>query len=338
MSPHKRFLVANPARTGRHRAAPRPGRRAGEPGTPARRDRGCWPFGSRAGQAGRSRPRTGRRRVQGKLIGVALAAALPTVTTVTLPGASASTGRPVVWLAANSSVGNLANISPDLAADDLGVRGTMIQNSAPLTENPVKDGYHSLPTERWTSEARFAADVKAGRIPSYVRVAHYDNEKWGATPLVEQRHPARYEERFCHLAHAHGLLCVTGPGRDMCPVAYPNSGTNNECYLRHDLAGSAARYADFVDIQGQRNELRGASAYAAFIRAAAAQARRANPDVVVLGNLDATVGGHSVSALRLNGCARAVFGAGRHEVAGFYITITSAGAATTARFLRLFEP
>ena len=262
------------------------------------------------------------------------------VTILTLPAAFASTAAaPVIWLAANSSVANLADVNSLLAAADTGARDTMIQATAKVTSNPVAAGYRSLPTERWTSEARFAADAAAGAIPSYIRAAHYDNEKWSDTPLVEQQHPSLYEKKFCQVAHAHGLLCVTSPGRDVCPVAYPNSsGTLNQCYLSHDLAGNAARYADYTDIQGEVNELHGTSVYAAFIRKAASQAKAANPGNITLGNLNATPDGHSVSASAMNADARAVFGTGISQVAGFYITITDAGARTTARFMQMFEP
>jgi hypothetical protein len=258
------------------------------------------------------------------------------VTSVSMTAANV-TGS-VIWESANSSVANLTAIDPSLAADGPGAPGTLIQSTARVTRNPVQAGYHSLPTERWTSEARFAADAAAAAIPSYIRVAHYDNEKWSATPLVEQEHPSLYEKAFCQVAHAHGLLCATGPARDLCPVAYPRSGTLNNCYLSHDMAGDAARYADYTDIQGQANELKGTSAYAAFITAAASQAKAANPRNITLGNLSATPIGQSVSPAQMSADARAVFGAGTSQVAGFYITITSAGAASTAQFMRLFEP
>ena len=144
--------------------------------------------------------------------------------------------------------------------------------------------------------------------------------------------------RFCQLAHAHGLLCATGPARDLCPVAFPRSGSLDNCYLSHDLAGDAARYADYTDIQGQVNELRGTSAYAAFIASAAAQAKAANPRNITLGNLSATPAGRSVSPSAMSADARAAFGADASHVAGFYLTITNAGAATTAQFLQLFNP
>lgn len=304
-------------------------------GNPARRRRGGRGYGSHAGQVGRSQLYSGSRRLPGKLIVTGLTAALMLLT---LPGPLANAAAPVVWLTANSSAANLAAVNPALAAADLGAPGTLSQGTAPLTRNPVRTGYRSLPTERWTSEAQFAATAAAGRIPSYIRVAHYDNEKWSATPLAEQRNPSRYEKAFCQVAHAHGLLCATGPARDLCSVAYPNSGTLNNCYLSHDLAGGAARYADYTDLQGQASELQGTSAYAAFITTAASQAKAANPRNITLGNLSATPDGQSVSASEMNADAHAVFGTGTSQVAGFYTTITSAGSATTAHFLQLFEP
>jgi hypothetical protein len=280
-----------------------------------------------------------------KLIVIGLAVALAIVALPRAFGAvasgsmaSAAAGRSVVWEAANSSVANLAGVNPALAAAGPGSPHSLIQSTGHITRNPVWGGYRSLPTERWTSEAQFASAVAAGTIPPYIRVAHYDNEKWSATPLVEQEHPAQYEKAFCQLAHAHDLLCATGPGRDLCDVAFPHSGSLDSCYLSHDMAGAAARYADYTDIQGQVNELRGTSAYAAFVHAAAAQAKAANPDNITLGNLSATPLGSPVSAAALTADARAVFGTGTSRVAGFYLTITASGAATMARFMRSFGP
>ena len=44
-------------------------------------------------------------------------------------------------------------------------------------------------TTIFTSYAAFAADIAAGRLPRSDHAVLYDIEKWGATPLAEQRNP-----------------------------------------------------------------------------------------------------------------------------------------------------
>ena len=265
---------------------------------------------------------------------------LPRVTTTTLPRVTTTTPPRVTttadpfWMMAASSAQNLA-ASPayQLGLDQPSVS---LQGSAPLSNSPVPSGWISIPEERWTSEAQFAADVAAGAIPSVVRLVHYDDENWAQTPLNEQQQPGLYMRLFCQLAHQHGWLCATGPARDLCPLAYPSfQGTNSACYLANNLAGQAAAYADFTDIQGQGVELDGTTAYAQFIGAAADQAHVANSAVITLGNLSPTPNGSPVTADMLNADARAVYPS---SVAGFYMTITSADAATAAQFFALFEP
>ena len=265
-----------------------------------------------------------------------VAAVVPTTVApvaVTTPPRVTTMAR-LFWMMAASSAQHLEG-SPayPLALDQPDVS---LQGSAPLSGSPVPSGWTSLPEERWTSEAQFAADVAAGAIPSAIRLVHYDDENWAQTPLNEQQQPGLYMRLFCQLAHQHGWLCATGPGRDLCPLAYPSfHGTNSACYLANNLAGQAAAYADITDLQGQGVELDGTSAYAQFIGAAAAQAHAANPTVITLGNLSATPNGSPVTAAMLNADARAVYPS---AVGGFYLTITSAAAATAAQFFALFEP
>jgi hypothetical protein len=239
-----------------------------------------------------------------------------------------------VWEMAASSAQNLQGSTAYPSALDQ--PNVLLQGSDPLSGSPVPSGWVSLPEERWTSEAQFATDVAAGTIPAYVKVVHYDNENWAETPLEEQQQPGLYMRLFCQTAHQHHWLCATGPGRDLCPVAYPSfKGTNTACYLANNLAGQAAEYADFTDIQGQGLETDGTTAYANFIDTAADQARSANPAIIALGNLSPMPNGSPVTADALNADAQAVCPS---KVAGFYMTVTSAGAATAAQFFALFEP
>jgi len=206
-----------------------------------------------------------------------------------------------------------------------------VQNDPPLLDDPTPAGWSSTSTEHWTSFHRFALDVAAGDVPSYVNAVHYDNESWSQTPLAEQRHPGAYQRRFCELAHEHGWACITGPGQDLCGVvSHPRGETYAQCYLDLDLAGKAARFADVVDLQAQALEARGARAYSHFVRRAARQARAANPGVVVLGNLSPSPSGGAVTAERLAACAKAAL----PYVDGFYLTIPAGEAGPVAEAMR----
>src|SRR5215470_16523191 len=83
-------------------------------------------------------------------LAVTSAAAAASASAASPPGGG--TAVPVVWEAASSSVANLSRVDPALAAGAVGTARSLIQATAPLSSNPVQAGFHSLPTERWTSE------------------------------------------------------------------------------------------------------------------------------------------------------------------------------------------
>ena len=238
------------------------------------------------------------------------------------------------WAMARSSLEHVSSADPVRAELDLDSPDTLVQNASPLDQNPTPTNWSTSSTEVWTSFARFAADVRAGTVPGYVRVAHYDDEAWAGTPLAEQRRPGYYQRRFCDLAHANDLDCYTGPAQDLCGVLdHPAHETYARCYLDLDLAGKAARYADVVDIQAQALEPRGARAYGTFLRRAAAQAHAANPDAIVLGNLAPSPGEATVPPSALAACARAAL----PYVSGFYVTVNAGEGEAMVAFLRLLD-
>jgi hypothetical protein len=241
---------------------------------------------------------------------------------------------PVHWAMASSSLHNISSADAGQAVHSLDNPNTIVQSLSPLSVSPVPSGWDGTSTALWRSYARFAADVDAGAVPSYVKVAHYDNEAWPQTPEAEQRRPAYYERRFCALAHGEGLLCYLGPGKDLCNVLPQPRGDNNaQCYIDLNLAGKAARYADVIDIQAQTLEPAGARAYASFLRRTAAQARAANPDVLVLGNLSPSPGDAQLSTRRLYACAHAAL----RYVSGFYTTVNAGDGEAMASLLRRLE-
>lgn len=226
--------------------------------------------------------------------------------------------RGLEWVMARSSLENLAAPDDAVAASHLNSARTIVQSDPP-PKDPRPDGWSVSRAEHWTSYAAFARAVAAGEVPSYIETVHYDNESWSQTPAGEQLHPAATERRFCALAHAHGWSCLTGPGQDLCGVlAHPHGDNYAHCYLDLDLAGDAARDADIVDIQAQALEPRGPRAYANFVRRAAAQARAANPDVRVLGNLSPSPDGTSVPTREIYRAARAAL----PYLDGYYLTVT----------------
>jgi hypothetical protein len=90
---------------------------------------------------------------------------------------------------------------------------------------------------------------------------------------------------------------LTAPAVDLVPVLAPDSDRKrqDETYLRLGLAADAARYADIFDVQSQRFE-RDTDRYASFVREAAAQARQANPRVIVLAGVSTQPSGQQVTA------------------------------------------
>lgn len=257
---------------------------------------------------------------------------------VTAGLSSAQTSTPfsakLHWAMARSSLEHVSAVDPGQAARDFDSVNTLVQNSSPLSDRSTPPGWASKETDRWASFAQFAADVGQGAVPGFVKVVHYDNEAWPETPVSEQLHPAYYERRFCELAHRQGWLCYTGPGQDLCGViAHPAGETYAQCYLGQNLAGKAARYADVVDIQAQALEAKGARAYASFLRRAAAQARAANPEVLVLGNIAPSPSERTISARSMYACAKAAL----PYVSGFYTTVGSGDGETMVSFLKLLD-
>jgi hypothetical protein len=246
----------------------------------------------------------------------ALAAVLWAATTSS--SSADAPGEGLEWVMATSSLENLSAPGLEDAASRLDSARTVVQSDPP-PRDPRPEGWSVTRAEHFTSYATFAAAVEADQVPDYIETVHYDNESWAQTPSAEQAHPGLYERRFCALAHAHGWSCLTGPGQDLCGVLdHPQGDDYAHCYLDLDLAGKAAKSADIVDIQAQALEPRGPRAYSNFVRRAAAQARTANPDVRVLGNLSPTPDGTNVSARDIYRAAEAAL----PYVDGFYVTAT----------------
>ncbi|WP_042431318.1 hypothetical protein [Streptacidiphilus anmyonensis] len=189
----------------------------------------------------------------------------------------------------------------------------------------VPDGWRSTPTADFTSYGALRTALSAHRLDPRVRAVLYDNEHWSLTPAAEQADPARYDRLAGQLAHRHHLLFLAAPSTDLTGVLRPGATTAGgtfDALLGTGLFGRIAPYADVLDLQGQGAEADPAR-FAAFVRAAAAQARAANPRLTVVAGISTNPSGQAVDAAAIERAARAV----RSDVGGYWLNDPSAGTA-----------
>jgi hypothetical protein len=198
-----------------------------------------------------------------------------------------------------------------------GNKGTYLTGAA--TTPPVSG---ALRTVTFTSYQTMRKQLAGPGVPAGTTAVLYDNENWSATPAQEQRDPAKYEALAAKLVHAHHLLLISTPAADLTNVLAPAQSDHYAAYLRLGLAASAAKYADAIDIQAQGSEA-SLSTFTPFVKAAAAQARRANPHVIVLAGISTNPSGQHVSSAQFTSAYNAV----RADVNGYWLNIPAQGTA-----------
>jgi len=135
----------------------------------------------------------------------------------------------------------------------------------------------------------------------------YDLEKWNYTPVEEQQAPLDSLRQFGQLAHSLGFRVIATPGTDLAWVTdtkVPGGRMRArekpwEWFLRNEVAACAARFSDMIDIQAQP-WVTDVTVYSSYVRAAASQARAANPQVKVLAGLSTARGtvGENIAAAK----------------------------------------
>jgi hypothetical protein len=178
--------------------------------------------------------------------------------------------------------------------------------------------------------------IAAHRIASTTHWVMYDNERWPATSRAEQQHPWRYEALFAALAHRHGYRVILAPAQDLAfgfGQSGPATGTPTwQRYLALRLPAASARVADVYEIQAQANEgsmFRRGGSFGRFVRAAAAQARAANPHVAIFAGLSTGRAGTPAQMVR-------DFLAARHLVVGYWLNFPHPSRSVTQRRARQF--
>ena len=202
----------------------------------------------------------------------------------------------------------------DAGAASYGLRSAnLFVLEPPGTHSPVGQtvGY-------FKSYAVFRRAIARHGIATGTHWVAYDNEAWADTPEREQRDPVRYETLFADLAHSHGYKVILMPAQNLVP-GFSRGSDAWQQYLSLGLASASGRLADIYEIQAQPYELaafRQAGDFQKFVQQAAAQARAANPNVVVFAGL-------STARVSTPGDLAQDFAATRGLVAGYWLNIPS---------------
>jgi hypothetical protein len=155
--------------------------------------------------------------------------------------------------------------------------------------------WHVSYFKRYTSYAQFEGDVGTeGAISGDVHIVVYDNEAWSQTPSAEQADPITYAQRFAELAHQHGYAFMNTPAEDLMQARFPGQNKYLK-FLDYGYAAAVAPNCEYYEIQSQQVEMDTSGnatnpSFDWFTKQVAAQARGANPKVVVLAGLVAKAG------------------------------------------------
>ncbi|MGC8465135.1 MAG: hypothetical protein ACP5O0_04295 [Acidimicrobiales bacterium] len=176
--------------------------------------------------------------------------------------------------------------------------------------------------------ARTAIDVKSlpqlsQRLSSPlngVSSVLYDPEDWQFTPVSEQTNLAASVQQAATLAHQHNLSLIVAPALDLTKRLAPGTIATSS-YLNLNLPAAAATASDALEIQAQEIE-NDTTRYAAFVDAAVALAKAANPNVKVYAGLSTNPSGKYVTAAELFADIQAT----RSQVAGYWINVPAGGA------------
>jgi hypothetical protein len=238
-----------------------------------------------------------------------------TPTSPTSPTSPASPGKQLAWMMTRAALSQMVT--------DPTVRTRL---EASQVYEILQPGQQPLATVGATPVVTFSAvsdleqAVTGNHLPATTDAVLYDPEAWAYTPAAEQRDPAQAARQALDIAHAHGLKLIVTPGLNLTSVQ-PTSGPRWQQFLHLGLAGAIAKVSDIIELQAQSLE-RQTGTYAEFVRAAAAQARAANPHVIVLAGLSTNPPGAPVSAQQLTAAIRATSGI----VAGYWLNIPGRGA------------
>lgn len=210
----------------------------------------------------------------------------------TLTGTAQMQGVSSTWILSRTALAGVtknSQVAAGLASDPAYQVSNPSSTDTPVTSTTIVS-YH---TYGGAATVRLLEDHNA--LPAKTKAILLDQENWEGscisspadpcTPSTDLKNPVTYATEASQAVHAAGLTFVTAPAIDLfgsgqlpCSVKYW------QCYLNYDMAGKMAAISDVIDIQAQSLGDTPAT-YQSFVDQAAAQARAANPKVVILAGL-----------------------------------------------------
>jgi len=257
-----------------------------------------------------------RTRLKTTLVALAFVGATLSFTTAAQRGAvaQASGGAGLKWLIQGPG-------AEALAKDPNAIK--FFQGAAPYVRMPknssvqIPPGWNAIPFESFTSYRAIKDALDNNKLEPGVKAILYDSENWPMTPDDEKRDPDTAHQTAAQIVHSHNLIFIAAPAVDLARVLEPGTrGRAYEVYLRHNLAAIAARNADVVDIQAQGSQ-NNQSTYTDFVQRAAAQAKSANPNVIVIAGISTNPHGEATTSDRLLGAVQAT----RSMVQGYWLNM-----------------
>jgi hypothetical protein len=227
----------------------------------------------------------------------------------------ANPGEPLIWLLTRWA---LSQVAAEPAVRDR-LPGARLCQLLGAGQEPLP-GLGAVPVLTAGAVARLQEAVTGQQLPNGTRALLYDPEAWPFTPSAEQRDPAGATARAAGLAHRHGLRLIVAPALSLTNVLAPGKAPRWRRFVDLGLAAALARAADVIELQAQSLE-RDTASYEAFVRAAAEQARAANPRVFVLAGLSTNPPGAPVHGRHLTAAVQAT----RGLVDGYWLNIPRPG-------------
>lgn len=230
---------------------------------------------------------------------------------------------PPSWLLSAPTLAQLQSLDPALVNQVFNTPRTFVLGGSSSTLAGSGLGA-ATPTEAFTSLSTMSQALATGAVFPGTEAVVLDLGP--GSPVSQQRHALQTFRQAAVTAHHDGYLFIAAPQIGLVRTLEPKAHASwlNFDFIRRDLAGIAARYADAVVLPFGSTQKRTVG-YTDLTRAAVMQANQARRGVQIIGGL--SVGSHSTaSAASLVAAAQATGG----YVTGYSLSGQSAAGATSS--------